>query len=584
MTAPNLSELLRGCTDPTRLMRLAGVEAPSPAIATTLRAMYASKPLPGDLAVWRTISRMPWPTSKPRRAVACVGRRGLKSSGLVAWSAVHELLCGSHDARAAPGSRVYATVICPFVPQARESVRGVRAALDALATLGVRYTMRDSAGAPEIVITNPRGRCEHVVRVMTADSVSVRGFAVAAAFYDECGFLPHEQTHATRDRDIVRALSPAMVQFPDALSMFVSSPGPPGSLFHSLVEKPPQGTVVVRGPSWVFNPRVTEAACLAECAGDSAAFEQEFAARRFGYAGESFITTSGILVGSPHAGQGPRPGSFVVALDAGQLVDSTALVVLSGFDVEVSPGHAPVRHVVVEHAETIESSRREPTPLEAIAGRATALSRAYGGAPILFDLFQGPTMKAAFAKLGYREFVDPTGERVPPLRAICQRSMAPQHQTPRWKLVRDLCHGGRLHVGAHDEELVRQLGALRATQMSTGALKVEGRKDDLADCLALGAPVAMKLAPTGGPAGAVEFVAGSLTWNEGGLVASGGQFMRIHPDGRREPAETPRWHPYFDEYAQEMVAQGIRTPAIMQWEQEQQSGGLPGVNVPMGDY
>lgn len=582
----DLSALLRSCGDPTQLMRVAGVEAPSPAIASALRGTYAAKPLPGDLSRWRRISRQPWPTRKPRRAVGCVGRRGLKSSGLVAWSAVFELLCGAHGAHAAPGSRIYAAVVCPYIPQAREAVRGVRAVLDQLRGIGVSYAMTDASGAPEIAVRNPKGRCELVVRVMTADAVSVRGFAVCAAYYDEAGFLPADAQHATRDRDIVRALSPAMVQFPDALSMFVSSPGAPGSLFHQLVERPPAGTVVVRGASWEFNRRLTEAACLAECAGDLAAFEQEFRASRFGYSGESYINTGAVVQGSEHAGKGPRDGSFVVALDAGQIVDSTAIVALSGFDVEVAPQHAPVRHVVVEHAETIASSRREPTPLEAIAGRAAAISRSFGHAPILFDLFQGPTMKAAFVKLGFREFLDPTGEKVPPPRSFCQRSMAPQAQTPRWKLVKDLAHGGRLHVGSGpgDEELVRQLGALRATQMSTGALKIEGRRDDLADCLALGAPVAMKLAATGGPAGVVEFKPGSLVWGDGGLDATGGRWVRVHADGREELTGCPRWDPFFAEYALQMIAEGCRTPDIVAWEAEQRAGGVAGLNVSLEHY
>jgi hypothetical protein len=174
---------------------------------------------------------------------------------------------------------------------------------------------------------------------------------------------------------------------------------------------------------------------------------------------------------------------------------------------------------------------------------------------------------------------------VPPNGTFQQLSMDPARQTPRWRALRDLVHGGRLHLGPGQEQLLQQLSMLKATQLPSGALRVEGRRDDLADALALAAPIALKLPPTGSPDGTVQFVGGSLTWGEDGLSASGGRFVRVRPDGRTELAETPRWDPYFDLYAQEMIAQGVRTPAIIEWEKEQQAGGgSAGLNVPIGDY
>src|SRR5262249_19214415 len=156
------------------------------------------------------------------------------------------------------------------------------------------------------------------------------------------------------------------------------------------------------------------------------------------------------------------------------LHDQTAIVVCSSFGVEVSPGHAPVRHVVVDHVEVIESSRERPTSIEAIAARVASLSKSFRDAPVLFDQFAGPTVKQALPAYGLLETADANADRVPPTRTFTQRSMSPQHQTPRWRLVRDLAHGGRLHLGADHGALARQLALLKATQLSTGSLKVEG--------------------------------------------------------------------------------------------------------------
>jgi hypothetical protein len=568
-------ETFRGLRSPCDLMALASVTPPSPAIAATLKATYGQAAAPGEAAIFRSVSAMPWPRSKVRRFVAAIGRRGLKTSGLLSWAAVFEALNPEHDAHAARGSRVYCVVVAPYLQQARESVRGIKAVLDALASIGVRYSLRDASGAPELVITTPTFATERVITVMTADAVSVRGFAVAFAGYDECGFLPFEETHAVRDRDIVRALSPAMVQFPDALSCFVSSPGAPGSLFEGLVTKPPASTLVVRAPTWVTNPRVTEAMCWAEAGGDAATFEQEYRASRFGYHAETFIDASHVVVGSPYAGQGARPGSFAIGLDVAQLHDQTAIVVVSSFEVEINPAHPAVRHVVCEHVEAIESSKKSPTPIEAIASRVAQLSRSYGNAPVLHDPFMGPVVKNELAKVGFRPYEDPSGEKLPPPGTYCQRSMDPSRQTPRWRGLRELVHGGRLHVASDHAALVQQLAALRATQLSSGALKVEGRRDDLADALALAAQVASQLVPTGGPGGAVEYHVGGFNWDaeSGTLSHDGIGWSRRMPNGSIMPAEHPRWAPGWEEWAQEMLASGHSTPSIEAWRREREQQG-----------
>ena len=561
MTAPSIFASCRSAVD---LMRLAGVEPPSPAIEVILLAM-AGEPLSrAQRAIWSSISPMPYvPNRKARRIAACIGRRGLKTSGILAWSCVFEALCGGHEAHVAPGSRVYFLIVAPLIAQAREATRAIRGALDALATIGIRYSLRDASGAPEIVIESPRAVAERVITVMSADAVGVRGYAIAFAAFDEAGFLPSEEHLQQRDVDIIRAITPGMAQFPGARMLLTSSPGAPQGVFHNLVTSPRPDDLVFRAPSWI-NPRITEARCR-EIAGDDTTFEIEFAARRFGYSGEGWIDSAKALacVGSPHAGRGPRPGHFVIGLDIGQLHDDTAIVVVSTFEIDVSPGHAPVRHVVIEHAEIIASSLFRPTTIEAIASRVAELSRQYGNAPIVFDPFQGPTVKDALRRVGLSEH---DGDDAPPRRRFVQASMAPQAQTPRWKLLRDLVHGERLHIPrtSAGETLARQLGQLRASQQSSGALKVEGRRDDVADACALAVSIAMQLPPSAGPQGHVEHRLNGVRWDEEGISVRE-RFVHVLPNGRERPAETPEWHPSFEDYAREMIKTGKWTAEIERW-------------------
>jgi hypothetical protein len=550
-------------------MKLAGLDpekVASPAIAVALDAIYAQpSPTRAQLDLWKRITPRAllafaptWPSRRARRVAAAIGRRGLKTSGLVTWALLYELLCGGHEAHAVRGSRVYYLVIAPYIAQAREATRAIRAGAEMLAGLGVHVEVRDAQGSPEIIVTldGDESGVERVIAVMPADSVTVRGFAVAFVAYDEAGFFPSADWHSMTLKDIDRAVAPGMAQFKDPMRLFVSSPGAPQGLFHALVTKPPKDVLVLRAPTWVTNPRITRAKCEELAGEDSVAFTQEYEASRFGYSGETFIDSASLKLGSEHADLGPRPGFFAVAVDIGQLVDSTALVVASSFVVEVRPDAAPVRHLVCEHAESIAASRKDPIPIELVAMKAAGLSRMYGDAPILFDVFAAPSMKRELEKLGYTEHA---GNGPPAPRTFSQRSMAPQHQTPRWVGLRQLAQGGRLHLGEGHEELARQLAQLRATTMSGGSLKVEGRRDDLADALALAGEVALQLPPTGGPDGTPHCET-SIRWHgHAGLEV----INRWTKNGAACPP--PEWHPSFDEHAMQMLSRGIHTPAIDRW-------------------
>lgn len=558
-------EFFASCASPVDLLRAVGADVGSPAIETILDAAYAATPTTEERRLWRELSPMPWPTRRARRIAECIGRRGLKTTSLVAPTCVYETLCVPHDEHALPGSRIYAIVVAPKIEQARESIRAIRACLDSLAPLGVTHEVRDAAGAPEIVVTRPRGRCERVIRVVTADALSVRSLAVYFAAFDEAGFLPSEDWLAVRDVDIVRAVQPAMIQFPERTMLFASSPGRPGSYFHGLVEKPGPDVLVVRAPTWVTNPRITEDDCLKDAGGDLEVFEREYAARKFGAAGESFISSAAVwrCLGSKHAGLGPERGGFYcIGLDVAQLRDQTAIVVASSFEVEIDPAVAPVRHVRVEHAEAIASSKRDPTPIEMIAGRVVELSKMFNDAPVIFDPYQGPSVMGALAKLGMRAHDNPN--TMPTRGTFAQRSMAPQHQTPRWRSLRSLIEGRRLHLSVNDEPLAKQLSELKATQLSSGALKIEGRRDDLADALALATEMALQLPATGGPDGHVEHRADGAFWTEAGVQIRNSRWVRI-VDGKEVPAEMPEWAPDFEDHVGELLRQGIRTPKINAW-------------------
>jgi hypothetical protein len=236
--------------------------------------------------------------------------------------------------------------------------------------------------------------------------------------------------------------------------------------------------------------------------------------------------------------------------------------------VDISPNVVGVRHVVCEFAEAIASSRERPTTIEEVAARAVQIAKLFRNAPLVFDAYAAPQLKNELVKLGYREHTDDT--RVPPPRTFMQMSMAPHHQTPRWRLLASLAHSGRLHLGAGHDELRRQLAQLKATMLDSGALKIEGKRDDLADALALASWIAVRLPPTSS-GNAAQFRHDGVLWNpeSAELGFDNARWVKIAKgrDGkeREVPAEVPRWSPQFDDYARETIAQGVWTPALREW-------------------
>jgi hypothetical protein len=573
-----LAEMLSSCASPVDLLRHAGLAPTSPVTGCILDAFAAVPPTREQVKIWQQIhphgllTKAKWPTEKKRLLVVDKGRRGTGTSGVVAPQAAYEALCvESHDQEAAAGSQVLFVVIAPLLHQAREAARAIKGLLDELACVGVRYEARGEATAPEFIIRAPATRTEKVLTVAVADSVAVRSHALAFVCFDECGFLPSEAWLAQTDKDILAAVSPGQAQFSQARMVYMSSRGAPQGIHHAAVTKCPKDGLLVHCATWVMNPRISKEQCRKYSNDDDVVFRREYAAEIWGWSGERFIDTSRLVVGSEHAGHGPRAGgSYIIAADLGGQIDPHCVGVFSGFEVEVSAETIPVKHVVVEHLEVFAPSRTEPVPIELVAGRINDLSLAYNNAGCVFDPFSAPTLELHLRKLGFSEHQEPPGSKgldVPAPRTYARRSVANQHQTPRWLLVKSLVEGGRLHLAADHGALKTELAGLTCAQQSNGALRVEAGRghDDRCDVTALGAECAVRLPPTGGSGGSPEFVNNGFHWRGSGssleIVPSEGTGW--YRGGR--PCAPPEWAEDFGKHALQMLSRGIHTPAIDRW-------------------
>lgn len=537
---------------PVELLEIAGL-VPFAAQRANLHAAYAVPPDPEEREVWPEISACPWPDRPAQRIVACWGRRGGKDVILGAAIVVWEALFGGHEPHVLPGLRLGFGIVAPSIEQARESVRAVRMLLDRLAPMGVRYRQKDPSGSTELVLVEPATNVEKVICVMTADAATSRGFAFAVLIFTEAGHLPTDPKLSRTDRDIYRALAPSTAQFPNRKIVFISTPGAPEGIFYDATTKPRPGTLVTRGPTWRFNPRITRETCWELADGHEATFQIEYEASRFGLLNETFLDPDDVrrCVDETLSDRRRQPGgNYLVVLDLALIGDGCAVSVFSTFFTDM-PGSSPVRHLVVETCELLQGSKKEPLQLGRVLDRVAGTARRYNHAVCYHDQHIASEVHRGLAERGVRS------EQV---------EMTTQAQSPRWATLAGMVAGSRLHIppGPNGEAMVKQLCGLKATTVSGGWLKVDGRPDDLADTVAIAAEKCAGLRPLGGEIG--YEIAPVIFTGANDLIGGERRWYREYADGRRDfNVVPPVGSKEFLTLVERSAVEGWTCPAIDRW-------------------
>lgn len=490
-TVGSLSRALEKCTSPLDLLRLARTPAPSPVMAAVLHGAFIG---PDQLSVedrahWdRVVTHEP-ESYPPREIVFCVGRRGLKTS-TAALLLVFHVLCVAHDDEALAGSALTFPVVSPSKKQSRTALTSIRLVLDSLAALGVRFEERVSEDATEITILAPPSSVTKKITIFAAQDRTARGFASPCFVIDEAGHHAPEV-----DRELAPALSGGTLQFSRAMAIRAGTPGAVGSSFEAAVTKPSPNTLVVRGASFDLNPRITreQAWQLAEteAQGDPQRFyDQEVLAKRFGARDESYVSSDAVaLCVDPDRDRTPRRAHVCIGLDVALTGrDSTAAVAALHEQNEDVTGSHPISHAVV--LEVIELRGKPGAPLELpnVLDEIARMARRW------------PTPSGAPAELRFDQHLGTEVARGLRERGIVVAQQVPMHPTAqeaRWRTLAALIRSRRLHLPPNVPELLRQLSQLKTTQLASGAHKVEGRRDDLADALAIAVERALELPPSG---------------------------------------------------------------------------------------
>ena len=171
---------------------------------------------PEQLATYRECTgRTEAPTAPASEGWLVCGRRAGKSF-ILALCAVY-IAC-FHDIRRhlAPGERATVLVVAVDRRQARVVLRFIRGMLTGIPML---KRMIEREAAESFDLNNST-----TIEVAAASFRSTRGYAIAAAICDELAFWRSDDYSAEPDYEIINAIRPGMLQFPNAMLLCASSP------------------------------------------------------------------------------------------------------------------------------------------------------------------------------------------------------------------------------------------------------------------------------------------------------------------------------------------------------------------------
>jgi hypothetical protein len=227
------------------------------------------------------------PQEAVKEAWLVCGRRGGKSFVL---ALLGEFIAAFHEYRTylQPGERATVLIVAHDQRQARVIFRFIQGFLNFIPMLR-DMVERETANSFDL-------KNQTSIEISTASYRSVRGYAIIAFLADEIAFWPAEDS-ADPDVEILRAVRPAMAQFPNALLLAASSPyARKGALYDAYQRhfgKDRDDILVWQADTRSMNPTVPQSFLDAEYEKDPLSAAAEYGAQ-FRTDVESYISREAI--------------------------------------------------------------------------------------------------------------------------------------------------------------------------------------------------------------------------------------------------------------------------------------------------
>lgn len=394
-----------------------------------------------------------------RTAVLRLGRRSGKGriSAVVATFEA-TVNADAHLAAAPPGEELAIVVISSTERQARVVQRYIRGFLQrpGLAALVARET-RDTIELRNgiTIITLP------------CHAAAVRGYAVPVALADEVAWFQGRDGSPLDAKEIMDAIRPATLQFPERRLILMSTPRWPSGYWYDLCERAASGRVATMR-HWHYstaevNPSIPAAELEEERLADPQSFAREYMAEFVSGVGAALAPE--LVRAAVEQGRGdlaPQPGvRYVIALDPAYTGDRFAAIV----------GHRrPDGRVVVDRVTSWKGSKAAPVQIDPTLDEIAGLAAAYNGARVLTDQYSSQTIIQGLDKRGVRVEAAPwtNDSKVSALGAL-----------------RRVLYGSALELPDH-RELITELTNLEQRPTPSGRPRIAappGSHDDFATCL-----------------------------------------------------------------------------------------------------
>ena len=409
-----------------------------------------------ERAIWRAISGQE--VFEPRDVHQLVLVKGRRAGGTktackrICWR-IHT---AGYERFVSKGERLHAIITA----QDKDTAREIKSYFEGF------YTNSDVLAAEVLDIFRDRIllRNGFVISVKTCSFRAPRGIAVPLALLDEIGIWRTEGSNI--DREVLRAITPAMVQFPGRELILAGTPWVGEGLLKEASTQPLARSdrfvltcptaLMIRGQS---NASAIEAELETERASDPENFRREFEcqwlADRDAYLPEADIAAAN----TGRREQPPTPGAkHIIVADASSLVGRDKFAVLGG--------HVSGEVAVVDF---LRAWSQRPVPL--VCDEMASLAKAYG-CKVIADQYGFAFLRELMATRGVQMEQLPFSSRSKPEIFLDLKLALSQ---------------GKLELLDHAESL-RELRMLEATRLSGGGYRISaprGRNDDLACVIAM---------------------------------------------------------------------------------------------------
>jgi hypothetical protein len=457
---------------------LPGIRRSSPAWRATIRALYGSELSDGEAALYARLSggAAP-PPGGAAEAVFVVGRRGGKSETL-ARLAVFEAVHGGHAAALAPGQVGIVAIIGARREQALEIINYAKGLVEAIPSLK-RQLVKDGAQTWSITF-----RTGITIKILTADSTSVRSGTIVCAILDEAAFLPHDGVEP--DVALIGAIRPAILPIkgaPRRRMIAISSAGVRNGWVFDQVQshhgRESTGTIALVGTTLDYNPNADPAFLETEKAKDPIRFAREYES-----VFSDVITEGWLSADLPAATDTERTGStphadglrYHIGIDQafGSGDGFGVVVAASRYHYADAERATRVRRTSVVHVEGHSPQPGKPLGVHALIERVRAVCAQYGERRVYIDQHCSAVFRDLLAAKGIRAIVRPwTGS-------------GDHSKHARWSAVRDAMRSGELRLPNHPQ-LISELTNLRSTALPGGGERIEAARghDDVAHAMCL---------------------------------------------------------------------------------------------------